>query len=312
MIIVIDALNRHKFDGLLDDMHRLRARVFRDRLGWDVTVRDGREEDDFDSLDPAHVVCLDADGDVVGCMRLLQTTGPHMLADVFHALLDGDAPLRSSRIWEATRFCVDTGKLGGGKTRNSISHVTSEVMIGAFEYAREAGVLDAVAVIDPVMNRVMTRSANAPYDYLGSPKPMGKVTAMAALMDCSEERIQRIRDFAGIRHDVVLTEDEAMELFHRNRKKPADRTTTADPFNTTETEKADQMPKFPRAPYTDALQRYCYEQILNAKSQSEVDAAQALIEALSNELGTTSAAELARMTRVDTQAGRKSVLVAAK
>ena len=311
MIIVIDALNRHRFDGILDEMHRLRARVFHDRLGWDVTVRNGREVDDFDALDPAHVVCLDTDGDVVGCMRLLQTTGPHMLADVFHALLDGDAPLRSSRIWEATRFCVDTNKLDGGKTRNSISYVTSEVMIGAFEYAREAGVLDAVAVIDPVMNRLMTRSANAPYDYLGSPKPMGKVTAMAALMDCSDTRIQAIREFASIRHDVFLTDDEAVELFHRNREKPADRSETADPSNKTKTEKADQMSKSP-PPLTDALQRYCYEQILNAKSQSEVDAAQALIEALSDALGTTSVAELCRLTRPGARGAQTSVLAAAK
>ncbi|TMV39094.1 autoinducer synthase, partial [Thioclava sp. BHET1] len=120
-------------------------------------------------------------------------------------ILDGEPPLRSATIWEATRFCVDTNVLDRGMTRNSISYVTSEVMIGAFEYGMAAGITDAVAVIDPVMNRVMKRSGNAPYDYLGSPKPMGKVTALAALMDCSEERVERLRAFSGIRHDVFAT-----------------------------------------------------------------------------------------------------------
>ncbi len=218
MIITIDALNRHRFAPVLEEMYRLRARVFQDRLGWDVDVKDGKEIDVFDDLDPAHVVCLDDDGDVVGCMRLLQTTGPHMLADVFHSILDGEAPLRSAQIWEATRFCVDTVKLTGSRKRNSISYVTSEVMIGAFEYAQKAGVLDAVAVIDPVMNRVLKRSGNAPYDYLGTAKPMGKVTAMAALMDCSDERIASIRDFAGIDHDVFATDDEVLERFSRRAR----------------------------------------------------------------------------------------------
>jgi acyl homoserine lactone synthase len=118
MIIVVDALNCHQYADVLDDMYRLRARVFQDRLGWDVSVVDGKEYDAYDGMHPAHVICLDDDGDVVGCMRLLQTTGPHMLADVFHAILDGDAPLRSSRIWEATRFCVDTNKLKGGSSGN--------------------------------------------------------------------------------------------------------------------------------------------------------------------------------------------------
>lgn len=291
MIIVIDALNKHRFEGILDDMYKLRARVFEGRLGWDVKVRDGREIDAFDALDPAHVVCLDDDGDVVGCMRLLQTTGPHMLADVFHSLLDDEPPLRSAQIWEATRFCVDTRKLAGGKTRNSISYVTSEVMIGAFEYAREAGVLDAVAVIDPVMNRVMKRSANAPYDYLGSPKPMGKVTAMAALMDCSEERIAGIRAFAGIDHDVFLTEDAALELFNRNRT-PAG----ADRPSPTPVPSSEKTPA-PSPALRKVLQSYACEQLRSAETQQEIDAVLALIEVLSDSFGTASAAELSRAMR---------------
>lgn len=125
-----------------------------------------------------------------------------MLADVFSSIMDGEPPLRSSTLWEATRFCVDTERLGRGKGRNTISYVTSEIMIGAFEFAMKAGVSDAVAVIDPIMDRVMKRSGNAPYDYLGSATPMGKVTALAALMDCSEERIASLRKYSGINHNV--------------------------------------------------------------------------------------------------------------
>lgn len=207
MIYVVDSLNNSNHQALLEDMYRLRKRVFHDRLGWDVEIKDGKEIDLFDRLDPAHVISVDDEGNVVGCMRLLQTTGPHMLADVFSSILDGEPPLRSSTVWEATRFCVDTQRLTGGRGRNTISYVTSEVMIGAFEFAMSAGVTDAVAVIDPVMNRVLQRSGNAPYGYLGSPKDMGKVYAMAALMDCSEERIAKIREFAGIEGDVFAPQD---------------------------------------------------------------------------------------------------------
>lgn len=206
MIIVVDSLNKDQHKRILKDMHRLRARVFEGRLGWDVNVVDGQEIDKFDALDPAHVISVDADGNVMGSMRLLQTTGPHMLADVFAPVLDGEPPLRSSSIWEATRFCVDTASLGRGKGPNTISYVTSEVMIGAFEYGLTSGIKDAVAVIDPIMDRVLKRSGNAPYGYLGSPKPMGKVTALAALMDCSKERIASIREYSGIKHDVFVVE----------------------------------------------------------------------------------------------------------
>ncbi|PRX37579.1 acyl homoserine lactone synthase [Meinhardsimonia xiamenensis] len=207
MIIVIDGLNQDAFSDVLEDVFRLRKRVFHDRLGWEVTVTNGMEYDRFDALYPAHVVSLDDEGNVVGCMRLLQTTGPHMLSDVFSAILDGEPPIRSSTVWEATRFCVDMNRLKSGRGRNTISYVTSEVMIGAFEYGMAAGITDAVAVIDPVMDRVLKRGGNAPCGYLGTPKPMGKVTALAALMDVTPERVAAIRNYAGIHHDVFVDED---------------------------------------------------------------------------------------------------------
>lgn len=210
MIHVVDGLNADEHRDLLDEMFQLRARVFEGRLGWDVTVRNGQERDVFDSLDPAFIISVNDSGRVVGCMRLLQTTGPHMLSDVFSSILDGEPPLRSPTIWEATRFCVDTSVLDRSRSRNSISYVTSEIMIAAFEYGMEAGITDAVAVMDPIMDRVMRRSGNGPYAYLGSAKPMGKVVALAGLMDCSQQRIDRIRDYAGIRHDVCQPEPAAI------------------------------------------------------------------------------------------------------
>lgn len=215
MIIVIDALNSDRFGGVLDEMFRLRARVFGDRLGWDVDVRDGREVDAFDAQDPSYLVGLDEGGRVVSCVRLLQTTGPHMLADVFSSLLDGEPPLRHSRLWEASRLCVDTERLEASAGRRGISRATCEILIAGNEYALAAGVSDIVAVIDPTIDRIMSRPAFMPYDYVGSRKPMGKVDAMAALVACGEERGRAMRAFSGIEGEVFLGEDEALALFAR-------------------------------------------------------------------------------------------------
>lgn len=211
MIIVIDSLNRHEFPELLDEMFRLRARVFGGRLGWEVEVTDGREIDAFDALDPLYVIGLDEEGHVISCARALQTTGPHMLADVFSAILHGEPPLRSANLWESTRFCVDTERLtlGRGSVKGTVSHATCELMIGSLEYLRSCGITDIVTVIDPVMDRVLKRSENAPYGYVGETTPMGKVPAMAALLDTGEERVERVRAFAGIEGSVFAS-DEAL------------------------------------------------------------------------------------------------------
>lgn len=272
MIIVIDAINKHRFQHILDDMFRLRARVFADRLGWEVDVRDGKEIDKFDRLDPAYIVGLDDEGHVVACVRALQTTGPHMLADVFSDILDGEPPLRSATLWESTRFCVDTQRLGRGKARNSISYATCELMIGALEYARNSGISDIVTVIDPVIDRILKRSDTAPYDYVGTAKQMGKAKAMAALLDCTPERIDRIRAFAGIHHDVHLTEEEALALVARRVTAEAGTT----PLGVVEGGARADVP----APTRADIQDYVRAQISAARDAEELEAALSLMELL--------------------------------
>lgn len=218
MILVIDAINRYRFPKILDDMFELRARVFHDRLGWDVNVRDGQERDKFDDLDPAYVVALDDDYNVVGCNRMLQTTGPHMLADVFQNILKGEPPLRSATVWENTRFCVDKERLSQATSGPSVTHVACELMIGLTEYALDSGLSDVINVIDPAMDRVLKRCGNAPYGYLGEAAQFGKTKALAALGDITEERIERIRAIAGITGDVFADEDAVADALEKRVK----------------------------------------------------------------------------------------------
>ena len=267
MILVIDALNRHKFPNIMKEMFELRARVFGDRMGWDVTIKDGMERDSFDDMDPSYAVGLDHEGRVVSCVRALQTTGPHMLADVFSAILGGEPPLRSPTLWESTRFCVDTKRLGRGKGQNSVSYATCELMIASLEAARNAGVTDIVTVIDPLMDRILKRSGNTPYGYVGKQTDMGKVPALAALLDCTEERISRIRAFANIKHDVFVAEDEILAAAnYQSEVQSADSSTQLIDLN-----------------------GYCQEQINAAQTESERGAALALQRVLFDKFHSTRA-----------------------
>ena len=73
-------------------MHRLRYRVFKERLDWDVQVSGDMEIDEFDALHPAYLLQRATDGRIQGCVRLLPSTGPTMLRDTFPVLLDGAPP----------------------------------------------------------------------------------------------------------------------------------------------------------------------------------------------------------------------------
>ncbi|WP_299568039.1 acyl-homoserine-lactone synthase [uncultured Sulfitobacter sp.] len=263
MIIVVDGINRHRYTQLLDEMFALRARVFGGRLGWEVEIRNGREIDQYDALDPAYVIGLNDDNRVVSCVRALQTTGPHMLSDVFSSILDGEPPLRSATLWESTRFCVDTEVLERGSARNSISYATCELMVASLEYAKNSGISDIVTVIDPVMNRVLKRSACAPYGYVGKTTPMGKVRAMAALLDCSDERIDRIRRFAGIEGDVFV-DDLQMQALSDDVKLSEDTQRKSLISQQLDTKRYMQS----------MLRDYCVEQVTDAETPEELDAAE--------------------------------------
>src|SRR5258708_10662302 len=104
-------LNNRMFGQHLDvltAMYRLRRRVFKERLDWTVSVSGDVELDVYDTLNPTHLVVMTSTNNVAGCVRLLPTTGPTMLADTFPILLGGGVPPRSERILESSRFCVDT------------------------------------------------------------------------------------------------------------------------------------------------------------------------------------------------------------
>lgn len=276
MILIIDALNRDRYQDVLDDMFRLRARVFAGRLGWDVMVENDMEIDAFDALDPIYLVGLNPEGQVVSCVRLLQTMGPHMLSDVFHAILQGEPPLRAATMWESTRFCVDTERLGeDDRGMSGVARATSALMAATLSYARECGITDIITVIDPVMNRVLKRSDNAPYDYVGATVQMGKTRAMAALLDCSLERIARVRAFAGLDNDDLLDEPR-LRAIRPLATTPL--TDTTPPLWMVQEMLATplQASKLSRA----QIAQYCLEQVMQADDGRGLDAALDLAEAV--------------------------------
>jgi len=92
--------------GVYSKVCRYRYQVFVERLGWQLPTRHGIELDQFDRLDTVYVVAENDKGDIIGCARLLPTTGPYLLSEVFPQLLNGLPPPRSQEVWELSRFAA--------------------------------------------------------------------------------------------------------------------------------------------------------------------------------------------------------------
>src|SRR5690606_36725130 len=106
--------------------------TFRDRLNWVVSASGDLEIDAYDALKPTYIIALDVDGSVLGSARMLPTTGPTMLATTFPVLLGSHPAPRSQRVFESSRFCVDTGATDR-TTVAGLRDVTFHLLAGILE-----------------------------------------------------------------------------------------------------------------------------------------------------------------------------------
>ncbi|MBD8526676.1 acyl-homoserine-lactone synthase [Pseudomarimonas arenosa] len=163
--------------GLLDGVYQLRCRVFRQRLGWEVQVRAGRERDHFDELRPLWVVAHDLSRrSVHGCCRLLPSQGPNMLRDVFPSLLDGAPIPAGERLWEVSRFAVDSTT--GNSPGFGFGQVPIEMLRSLFGYAAAEGVEALIGVTSAGFARLL-RGLGLRFDVLGRPRRIGDVLSLA-------------------------------------------------------------------------------------------------------------------------------------
>jgi len=109
-----------------------RHKVFVERLCWELASQDGLEEDQFDRPDTVYVVACNESGNVCGCARLLPTTGPYLLAEVFPQLLNGAVPPNSPEIWELSRFAAVDWQ---GNSPSALAQFSSPIAIKLLEEA---------------------------------------------------------------------------------------------------------------------------------------------------------------------------------
>ncbi|MGY3534557.1 acyl-homoserine-lactone synthase [Bradyrhizobium sp. USDA 4452] len=198
------AIDSHQFGenvDLLTRMYQLRRRIFHDRLEWDVSVSDGMELDIFDTLSPSYLAVLSDRKEVLGCVRLLPTTGPTMLGEVFASLLAGTPMPRDRRILESSRFCVDTQKLADSSS-GGLSRATFMLFAAMIEYLRRTESCSIVTVTDVRMERILRR-AGWPLQRIAPPQPFGRTMALAGYLHGNDSAFSTLCRQAHISSPVL-------------------------------------------------------------------------------------------------------------
>ncbi|WP_170327555.1 acyl-homoserine-lactone synthase [Ruegeria arenilitoris] len=180
-----------KFSLLSEGMFKDRADQFKTRLGWDVQVNSlGEERDQYDELNPLYVIWQEPDGSHGGSMRVLPTTGPVMINDVF-GHLTGGSPVRDPRIWEVTRFCL---------SRTASPRTAGAIMLAGGELMEKFGLTHIAGVFDARMIRIYRMIGSSPM-LLGS-EGQGREQVSVGLWPYSAEDCNRVASRAGVSREL--------------------------------------------------------------------------------------------------------------
>jgi N-acyl-L-homoserine lactone synthetase len=190
MIIIVEGHNTEKYAHLLEQMFRMRARVFHDRLGWDVTVEEGQERDKYDDQNPVYILYTDDRGQKLkGSLRLLPTTGPTLMADFFSDTVPDAVHLAAPTIWECTRFCLDDDIWQ--KDKEDILFTSTVLLVALGDLAVQAGIESVIGNFDaPALH--LWRRIGCEVEILGSTTRYGRPVYLG-LHPISADIIGRIK-----------------------------------------------------------------------------------------------------------------------
>ncbi|TQN59176.1 N-acyl-L-homoserine lactone (AHL) synthase [Agrobacterium tumefaciens] len=193
MYLLVQAHEYHKHSELLDQSFRLRKRVFADRLGWNVSVSGYRERDRYDDLHPAYLLWCDEDRcQLYGSVRLMPTTGPTLLYDIFRETFPDACDLIAPGIWEGTRMCIDEDAIDRDFPDMRPDRAFCLLLLALCEAALANGINTMISNYEPHMRRVYQK-AGAELDELGRSDGYGRHPVCCGAFEVSHRVLGAMR-----------------------------------------------------------------------------------------------------------------------
>ena len=201
MIHVVTGKNRHRYADQLEQSYRLRYRVFVKERKWSALARtDERDVDQFDTEDAIYLLAIDGTTNgVVGGSRLIPTTKPYLLTDVFSRLCTKPIP-RAPNTLEWGRLFVAPAHRGG----HALSVTTCHIIAGIVEYCHDHDI-DQLAVVSEVYLLPRFLALGLKPEPLGLPEVIDRAPTVAYTLEPSEEALAKIRAVHGFTRPSIVS-----------------------------------------------------------------------------------------------------------
>lgn len=178
---VIRRDNRHLYSDILEDYFRLRHQIYVVERKWKVLDRpDKREIDQFDTDKTVYLLGLEGRSIVAG-MRLVPTTAPTLLSELFPKLsLDG--PVRRPDVYELSRIFVARNRRG----EHAGPRAEAVIQAAAMEYGLSVGLSAFTIVLESWwLPRLLDQGWVA--RPLGLPIDIDQMSTIAVMVDVNEQ-----------------------------------------------------------------------------------------------------------------------------
>jgi acyl homoserine lactone synthase len=223
MIEIVQAGQAGK-TNLLFDMHRLRARVFKDMMGWDVKVdQDGLETDAFDLPDTVYLLALNKAGRVVGSWRMLPTTGPTMIRDLWPQFIQTLPMPSDPDVWEVSRFAVHVPEEDPEEAARQTQQAIGEMFCALTEICMRTGIREIYTLYDARIAKVIDRIDCQPVDT-SVELPINDMMCRTGAFVTDQKMLKRLRDATGIQES--MTADIELPPVLADRIAPSERERT--------------------------------------------------------------------------------------
>jgi acyl homoserine lactone synthase len=130
-------------------------------------------------------------------MRLMPTTGPTLLYDVFRRTFPVAAELSAPGIWEGTRMCVHDVNLKADHPEIEPGRAFGLMLLALCECSMAHGIHTMVSNYEPHLKRIYQR-AGAKVDELGRADGFGKRPVCCGSFEVSTVIHQQMRSAMGV------------------------------------------------------------------------------------------------------------------
>ena len=206
MIDVLTWENAHFYGSALASQHRLRYRLFVERQGWNVPCYQGMEYDQFDTPAAVYLVSRGERGEARGITRLIPTTRPYMIKDLWSDFVEESNLPTAPHVWEGTRFGVDQNLEPALRER-----IVRELVLACLEFGLLNDIRHYLVLMPvPIIKRIIG-GAGCQYEWLGDSRNIGRHRVAVARVTVSPQALGEARRRFGLFSPVLNHETEVKE-----------------------------------------------------------------------------------------------------